>query len=107
MINEKGWSMSENNKNVTINFWGKAVLLTGSNLILLAGAGLTTAMPAINRAFHTVSGVVFWVSMIVTLPALFVVLGGPIVGYLTDKFGRNLILVVSLLLGGSALLLER
>jgi len=92
--------MSENRKNIAINFLGKTVLLLGSNLILLAGAGLTTAMPAMTREFHSVPGVQFWVSMIVMLPALFVVLGGPVVGYLTDKLGRKPVLVVSILLGG-------
>ncbi len=92
--------MIEDEKNGTINIWGKLVLLLGSNLILLAGAGLTTAMPAVQRTFQDVPGVQFWVSMIVTLPALFVVLGGPVVGYLTDKFGRKPVLVVSILLGG-------
>lgn len=92
--------MTENKNNGAINFWGKLVLHLGSNVVLLAGAGLTTVMPAIQREFHAVPGVQFWVVMIVTLPALFVVLGGPVVGYLTDKLGRRPVLVVSILLGG-------
>jgi len=92
--------MSKHEKEIPIKPLGKFVLLLGSNLILLAGAGLTTAMPAMMREFKTIPGVQFWVSMIVTLPALFVVLGGPIIGYLTDKFGRKPVLLISLLLGG-------
>lgn len=42
------------------------------------------------------------VSLIVTLPALFVVVGGPVMGFLTDRFGRKPVLVGSILLGGLA-----
>jgi len=92
--------MSSSEKNISIKPLGKLVLLLSSSLILLAGAGLTTAMPAMMREFETVPGGQFWVSMILTLPALFVVLGGPVIGYLTDKFGRKPVLAISILLGG-------
>ena len=38
--------------------------------------------------------------MVLTLPALFVVLGGPLMGFLVDRFGRKPVLIGSLLLGG-------
>lgn len=86
----------------SLNFWAKVVLLTGANFTLMAGAGLSTAMPAMLNFFGDVSGAALLVSMIVTLPALFVVLGGPVVGFLTDHFGRKPVLVGSILLGGLA-----
>lgn len=88
--------------NPTPNIWAKLVLLIGANLTLISGAGLTAAMPAILKAFEDVPGASVWVSMIITLPALFVVVGGPVVGYITDRFGRKPILVGSILLSGLA-----
>jgi MFS family permease len=80
--------------------WTKIVLLLGANVILMAGSSLTVAMPAMMTEFATVPGVTFWVSMVITLPALFVVIGGPITGLLTDRLGRKPVLVISILLGG-------
>lgn len=68
----------------------------------MAGSGLSTAMPAMLIKFADVPGAALLVSMIVTLPALFVVIGGPIIGFLTDRFGRKPVLVGSLFLGGLA-----
>ena len=89
-------------KQPPINFWAKLVLLTGANFALMAGGGLSTAMPAMLIKFSDVPGATLLVSMIVTLPALFVVVGGPIIGFFTDRFGRKPVLVGSLLLGGLA-----
>jgi MFS family permease len=84
------------------NLWGKLVLLIGANLTLISGAGLTAAMPAMLKTFEDVPGAALWVSMVITLPALFVVIGGPLTGFLTDRFGRKPILVGSILLSGLA-----
>jgi len=59
-------------------------------------------MPAMLQEFADVPGAALLVSMIVTLPALFVVVGGPVIGFMTDRFGRKPVLVGSLLLGGLA-----
>jgi MFS family permease len=83
-----------------INPLTKMILLLGANVALMAGASLTPGMPAMMAEFENVPGAGFWVSMIITLPALFVVIGGPITGFFTDRFGRKPVLVVSLLLSG-------
>ncbi len=84
----------------TVCVWTKIVLLVGANMTLLAGASLSPGMPAMMEAFKAVPGVAFWVSMIITLPAFFVVIGGPVTGALTDKYGRKPVLAASLLLCG-------
>lgn len=92
--------MTQQPKNQSVSTVTKIVLLLGANVTLMAGAGLSVAMPAMMAAFALVPGAEFWVSMIITLPALFVVIGGPITGFFTDRFGRKPVLVFSLLLGG-------
>jgi MFS family permease len=83
-------------------FWGKLVLVVGASLTVVSGAGVSTAIPAILANFEAVPGASVWVSLIITLPALFVVVGGPISGYLTDRIGRKPVLVGSILLSGIA-----
>ena len=78
----------------------RIILLLGGNLTLMSGASLSPAMPAMLREFGAIPGAVFWISMIITLPALFVVIGGPITGFLTDRFGRKPILAGTVLLCG-------
>lgn len=85
-----------------INIITKLVLLFGPTLGLMCGSALVPNMPAMMSAFESVPNARFWISLILTLPALFVVIGGPVSGYLTDRVGRKKILVSSLLLCGLA-----
>jgi MFS family permease len=78
----------------------KLVLLVGSNLTLMAGSCISPGLPAVMAEFKDVPGAAFWVPMVLTLPALFMVLGGPIMGFFSDRFGRKPVLVFSLLLAG-------
>jgi len=91
--------MNHQQKRPPVSSVTKIVLLLGANVTLMAGSGLSVAMPAMMTAFASVPGAEFWVSMIITLPALFVVVGGPITGFFTDRFGRKPVLVFSILLG--------
>lgn len=84
----------------TISIPNKVILLTGANLALMAGSSLSPALPAILSEFAAIPDAEFWVAMIFTLPALFMVIGGPISGLLVDRFGRKIVLVLSLLLSG-------
>ncbi len=85
-----------------VSFLTRLVLLLGANVALMAGSSLSPTMPAMMAEFQNVPGANFWISMILTLPAFFIVLGGPLVGWLVDRFRRKPVLVASLLLGGLA-----
>jgi MFS family permease len=88
----------------------KIILLLGANLTLIGGATLIPVIPAIEAEFSAIPNTTFWVSLIITLPALFVVIGGPISGLLTDKIGRKWVLQGSILLaaisGSAGLILD-
>lgn len=76
------------------------VLLLGANLTINAGASLTPVFPSMAAAFSDVPGAGFWMPLVMTLPALLVVVGGPVVGYLVDRLGRKPVLLMSLLFAG-------
>jgi MFS family permease len=78
----------------------KIILLLGANIALMAGSSLSPVMPEMLSSMSGMPAAAFFVSMIITLPALFVVLGGPLVGWLTDRLGRKPVLILSFLIGG-------
>jgi MFS family permease len=88
---------NEHNK---VNVITKIVLLFGATMALMSGAALTTATTAMMAEFEGMPNIRLWISMVLTLPALFVVIGGPVSGFLTDRFGRKKILVSALFLCG-------
>ena len=52
--------------------------------------------------FTDVADSEFWVRLVLTIPALFIVIGSPIAGQLVDKIGRKPLLLVSAVLYGFA-----
>jgi len=87
-------------KNQQVPLAARIVLLLGANLSITAGSSLSPVIPEMTAAFSEAPGSAFWVPLVFTLPALFVVLGGPVVGFLTDKLGRKPVLVLSIFIGG-------
>ena len=83
-----------------VNVITKIILLFGASLALMCGAALTPSTTRMMEAFETVPNAALWISLILTLPALFVVLSGPVSGFLTDRFGRKKVLVSALFLCG-------
>ena len=83
-----------------VNGITKIILLFGATLALMCGAALTPSTTKMMEAFEAVPNAGLWISMILTLPALFVVIGGPISGFLADRFGRKKVLVSALFLCG-------
>jgi MFS family permease len=80
----------------------KATLLVTSTFTVMAGATLSPSLPAMQAHFSTTDDVAFWVRLVLTLPALGIVIGAPISGYLIDKLGRKSLLMLSIVVYGLA-----
>ncbi len=52
--------------------------------------------------FSGVENADFWVRYVLTMPALFIVVGSPIAGYIVDRFGRKHLLVIASVIYGIA-----
>ncbi len=87
---------SKNNISFTI----RAVLLTASSLTVMSGAIIAPALPAINQNFAEAPELL--TKLILTMPAVSIALLAPVAGYLTDRFGRKRLLVISLIIYGIA-----
>ena len=71
-------------------------LLLASMLILMGGAAIAPALPAISEVFPDASE--FVISLIITLPSLSVAIFGLVMGRMADKIGKVRVLVLSLLI---------
>jgi MFS family permease len=80
----------------------KITLLCISTLTVMAGATIAPSLPAMQDYFKAVPNSDYVVRLALTLPALFIALGAPIVGILIDRLGRKPILLVTLALYGIA-----
>lgn len=80
----------------------KGTLLVTSTLTVMASATLSPALPAITTAFEAIPNVDFLVSLLLTLPALFIAIGAPLAGIIVDRFGRKRLLIIAVTLYGFA-----
>ncbi len=80
----------------------KGTLLVTSTLTVMSGATISPSLPAIQAYFADVPSADYWVRLVLTMPALFIVIGAPVAGILTDSWGRKGLLIVSTLLYGFA-----
>ncbi|MDY6781282.1 MAG: MFS transporter [Cyanobacteriota bacterium] len=80
----------------------KATLLLVSTLTVMSGATIAPSLPAMQAHFSTVENAEFWVRLVLTMPALFIVIGSPIAGQLVDKIGRKPLLLGAAILYGFA-----
>lgn len=69
-------------------------------LTVMAGAVVAPALPAIQNHFQNIPSAEILVRLIISLPGLFIALGGAPAGYLTDRFGRRDILIGGMLVYG-------
>ena len=75
-----------------------ATLLLAGTLTVMAGATIAPSLPAIEVQFGTNPDAVILVSLVLTLPALFIAIGAPLTGWIVDIVGRRPILLSSLVL---------
>ncbi|PZD73197.1 Bacillibactin exporter [Acaryochloris thomasi RCC1774] len=80
----------------------KITLLLASTLTVMSGATIAPSLPAMQDYFAEVSNADFWVKLVLTIPALFIVIGSPIAGQLVDVIGRKPLLIGSALIYGFA-----
>lgn len=91
--------MSHSNSN---SFVTKATLLLVSTLTVMAGATIAPSLPAMQEHFNEVSNAALWVRLVLTLPALFIVIGSLIAGVIVDRLGRKPLLLAAAALYGLA-----
>jgi MFS family permease len=80
----------------------KATLLVASSLTVMAGATISPSLPAMQQVFSGVGNVEFLVRLVLTVTALFIVVGAPVAGTLVDRIGRKPVLLGSAVLYGLA-----
>lgn len=74
----------------------QGALLTGGILAVIANTSLAPALPQLRAAFTEASDL--QVRLILTLPALAIVLTSPPAGWVADRYGRKPLLILSALL---------
>ena len=88
----------------------KTTLLLTSTLTVMSGATIAPSLPAMQEHFAQVPNSELLVRLVLTVPALFIAIGGLFVGQLLDRLGRKPLLIASTLLygfaGGSGLVLN-
>ena len=91
--------MSQHNSN---SLSIKLTLLLTSTLTVMSGATIAPSLPAMQEHFANTENVEYWVRLVLTVPALFITIGGLVSGQLVDRVGRKPLLVASSLLYGVA-----
>ncbi|MEA5570929.1 MFS transporter [Calothrix sp. UHCC 0171] len=80
----------------------KSTLLIISTLTVMSGATIAPSLPAMREYFANIPNADYLVRLALTLPALFIALGAPLVGIIIDRFGRKPLLLLALILYGLA-----
>ncbi|MEL7433990.1 MAG: MFS transporter [Chloroflexota bacterium] len=80
----------------------KGTLLAAGTLTVMASATISPALPAITEAFTDTPNIDLLVSLLLTIPALFIALGAPLAGVIVDRFGRKRLLVIAVTIYGFA-----
>lgn len=73
-------------------------LLLASALTVMAAATLGPALPQIEQAFAGTPHVGLLTRLVLTVTAIFIVIGSPLAGMIVDRYGRKNLLLIALLL---------
>jgi MFS family permease len=90
------------NRTNSDSIFTKITLLLVSTLTVMSGATIAPSLPAMREYFADVDNADYLVRLALTLPALLIALGAPVVGVLIDRLGRKPLLLVALILYGLA-----
>jgi MFS family permease len=69
-------------------------------LPIMATVSLGAGMPSFREHFHAAAGAVWFVPMLLTVPAVFIAVISPIAGLLSDRLGRRRVLLAAIVLYG-------
>ena len=72
------------------------VILSASMLTIMGAAAIAPALPEMLEYFADVPDAGLLVSMVVTLPALGIIISSPFIGILADRYSRKKMLMISL-----------
>ncbi|MFN3227428.1 MAG: MFS transporter, partial [Hyphomicrobiales bacterium] len=73
-------------------------LLLASSLTVMAGATIAPALPQIEATFAGTPHMELLTRLVLTVTAIFTVVGSPLAGLFVDRFGRKPLLIVGLVL---------
>ena len=76
----------------------KITLILVSTLTVMSGATIAPSLPAMREYFAEVPHADYLVRLVLTLPALFIAFGAPVVELIIDHLGRKTLLLVALIL---------
>lgn len=86
----------QNTLEINREFWKKLMLLLTSILVIMADLTVSPILPKMQEAFPDVSNINLLVKLVLTTPAIFIVVSSPFIGYLLDKYGRKNIILLSI-----------
>ncbi|WP_180762758.1 MFS transporter [Helicobacter sp. 12S02232-10] len=66
----------------------KIALFSTTSMTVLGSVVIAPSLPALQSHFQNIAGIDFLSKLVLTLPALFVMLFSPLSGYLLDRYGR-------------------
>lgn len=72
------------------------ILLITSTLVIMADFVIAPILPKIQEAFSDTQHIELLSMMVLTTPALFIMLSSPIIGYFADKYGKKTIVLAGI-----------
>ncbi|MHA1516457.1 MAG: MFS transporter [Candidatus Heimdallarchaeaceae archaeon] len=90
----------QTNESKTTTTLREVFLLLASALIPLSAIVVTPSLPAMASFFSSIPNIETLVKLVITIPALAVVVGSPFVGMIIDRWGRRNLLIGALIIYG-------